>query len=826
MTIPLHGVTLSFLHRFIDEMGGKEQLGDYTTEEICESFIKPYTEEKQESFCDMLRRDGTFGYEAKANVFVSHAWLDKFVDVVNALAENYGPDESFWIDIFSVNQHIVTAKDFNWWNSTFKSAIGEIGNTVLVMAPWNDPPLNRAWCIYEIYCTIETKSKFHVAVTNRDKKALLLFSKTRGIECMDFFLFRFHGQYETFDPEDYEKFIEVANKIGFSQFNKVVINAFQGWMMSLIFEQIKEDEKNGDINPFLISLVADFHEAQGNLNLAEERWLECLKLTKNQCGDSLFVSLTALARLSKQYINQGYLDKAKELLTNTLEQLPEGIDDEHPLLPLLQGYCSRESIASTEENHANILFLTGNFAKVYEKLGNFEAAEKLYLSSLERCKLHLGENVEETLSLMNTVANAYLKQTKYDKAETLFLEARDRGNVHLGENNQVSSDADLYLSSLYMLQGNWEKAEPFFIKSYEERRKTLGEDHKDTLKSINSLAVVYHKMGNYQEAERLYSLCATGRSKTLGNDDPETLTSKNILARLYIDQEKYEEAEPLLVEVKDRGYRVFGEDHPVTSAALQNLMWLYQLQGQGEKLVALFLAAIENKKSLLGENHEETMEARYGLAKLYEKMGKDQEAEEMYRQCYERSRASLGENHPDTLKAMNLLGFFYSSAHGLYRKALPLFAECLKQRREVLGSDHEDTITSMFNLAAVYLKLSDSVEEEGNPNIEAWLKSAEHLFLECVDRSRRVLGDDHSNTLEALNIVGNVYERQLRFEEAKSVYEFLIGQRKQALGEDHPLTIQAEENLRSFLDFMNELGEEENHLEEHEEEGDDNEDHA
>jgi hypothetical protein len=36
----------------------------------------------------------------------------------------------------------------------------------MVMAPWNSPiPLTRGWCIFELYCTAITNSKFEVAMS-------------------------------------------------------------------------------------------------------------------------------------------------------------------------------------------------------------------------------------------------------------------------------------------------------------------------------------------------------------------------------------------------------------------------------------------------------------------------------------------------------------------------------------------------------------------------------------------------------------------------------------------------------------------------------------
>ncbi len=94
---------------------------------------------------------------ADANVFVSHAWAYKFVDLLAAMqhwaAENkHDPASLFlWIDLFSVNQHISASTTQEWWSGVFRNGITATGRVVLVLAPWSNPiPLSRAWCLWEV----------------------------------------------------------------------------------------------------------------------------------------------------------------------------------------------------------------------------------------------------------------------------------------------------------------------------------------------------------------------------------------------------------------------------------------------------------------------------------------------------------------------------------------------------------------------------------------------------------------------------------------------------------------------------------------------------
>eukprot|EP01037_Dinobryon_pediforme_P026157 gene26157-28578_t len=84
------------------------------------------------------------------------------------------PDVIIWFDLFSVNQHIEQDLNYDWWSTSFKSAIKQFGRTVMVLAPWHDPiPFTRGWCLFELYCTIVTKSRFEIAMSSSNIDAFV-----------------------------------------------------------------------------------------------------------------------------------------------------------------------------------------------------------------------------------------------------------------------------------------------------------------------------------------------------------------------------------------------------------------------------------------------------------------------------------------------------------------------------------------------------------------------------------------------------------------------------------------------------------------------------
>jgi len=146
LPFPKDGIMLSTMDVFYNECGGKDKLEGLTTTEVNDKFLKPITLSSRLSYCEYLKQSSYSSIVGVAEVFISHAWKYKFLDVMNAIEYHFRdtPEIIIWFDLFSNNQHQAVDLDFNWWCNTFKSAIRDFGYTVMILAPWKDPiPLTR-----------------------------------------------------------------------------------------------------------------------------------------------------------------------------------------------------------------------------------------------------------------------------------------------------------------------------------------------------------------------------------------------------------------------------------------------------------------------------------------------------------------------------------------------------------------------------------------------------------------------------------------------------------------------------------------------------------
>ncbi|MCU0253228.1 MAG: tetratricopeptide repeat protein [Acidobacteria bacterium] len=139
------------------------------------------------------------------------------------------------------------------------------------------------------------------------------------------------------------------------------------------------------------------------------------------------------------------------------------------------------------------------------------------------------------------------------------------------------------------------------------------------------------------------------------------------------------------------------------------------------------------------------------------------------------------------------LAFLYQQL-GLFDAALPLQTAALATNRRVLGEEHPDTLSSINNTGML---LRDRGE----------LDEADPYLQEALDKRRRVLGEEHPDTLTSINNMGFLRDDQGRLDEAETFYREALEKHRRVLGEDHPETLVCIDNLAMLLKAQDKLTE-------------------
>ena len=299
----------------------------------------------------------------------------------------------------------------------------------------------------------------------------------------------------------------------------------------------------------------------------------------------------------------------------------------------------------------------------------------------------------------------------------------------------VEASVRLTLGSTYRSLGHYDKAAGHITRAIDLRRAGLGEEHADTLSAMNELAWLNKEAGRLDDAEQLYLKTLAGYRHSVGDNDPRTLDLTENLANLYLDQARYHEAQPLYDKVIELSEHAAGSEKRDTIKSLNNLAALYANQGKHEKAAAI------------------------------------------YEMTLEWNRRKIGERHPDTLKIMSNLGSVYALLRR-FDDAKPLFVQSLEIRQRVLGEDHPETLVSIYNFGKFY----DDVGEH---------EQAYDLFTRAVAGAKRSLPQGHWHIGRFLQLQGSTLTKLGRYEEADKALLEARGILSNALGPEHPKTLEA-----------------------------------
>ena len=152
----------------------------------------------------------------------------------------------------------------------------------------------------------------------------------------------------------------------------------------------------------------------------------------------------------------------------------------------------------------------------------------------------------------------------------------------------------------------------------------------------------------------------------------------------------------------------------------------------------------------------------------------------------ELSEEVFGKKHPRTFAAMENMAETWNNI-GNYKHALELEEKVLKFRIENLGEENPLTITSMSSMANIL------------SNFESRLDEALALKEKVVEFRRKNFGANNSATISAMSDLGVILSKMNRYEDAVSWLEEVFNVNEGFLGEKHPRTIAAMNNLAQAL---------------------------
>lgn len=550
---PKDGVSLSSLHDFYDACGGREQLVGLSTTDVCVKFIMPQTSVTKSSYCEYMKTCHHPGV-GPANVFISHAWRYQFLDVISALQWHFRdqPDIIIWFDLFSNNQHQAVSLPYDWWATTFKSAIKDFQHMVMVLSPWHDPiPYTRAWCIFEAYCCAVTNSKFEIAMSEENRQHFLLDMEEEPQQKIDKLLGTIQAERsECWMPADRDSiFAVIIEEIGFGKLNAMVFEQYRTWVIDVTKQALEENSANEEKRAVLTSILATLYQGQGDYAQSKKMFEICRDIKLKLFGENHPGTLLTLNDLGSLLRSKGEWDEAEVILKKCLDL----------------------RIESLGEKHRDTLITMNNYGCLLRNKGSFHEAEKTFRQCWELRKIELGEEHPDTLTSMNYVALALENQKQFEESSQIYSQCLELRKANLGEDHPETLKTYNNLGSLYRHQKEYDEATRMYEKCLSLRKVKLGDDNPDTLRSLNNLGCLKREMKLYPEAKSLLEECLRRRTLVLGHSHQDTLRTMNTVARLYGDTNDFNKSREMLEACLKQQTDALGESHPDTLSTMKDI---------------------------------------------------------------------------------------------------------------------------------------------------------------------------------------------------------------------------------------------------------------
>lgn len=457
------------------------------------------------SFAELALRDGLLDCRerpafAKATHFVSHAWrfvFPLFVEAIRHWLEACGIPEDepyFWVDAFVVNLKDCEKQPQEWWATHVMQAIGEIGNTILVLEPWHDPvPFKRAWVIWELYCTSVTGARLHITMT---PDTMTDFHKTlvNSFETVQTALSTIDlTESDAVHQSDQEKIHnEVQRTIGFTQLNELIQTRLMQWLVDTTkahLQSMKVAEQQADaIEPASSRIKLEDNLARmlretGNFSEAELRFDTLLREVTAKLGTNHLFTLSCMNQLAVTHQKMGKTQQAMEGHRKCLHDRVQKVGPEHAdalqstsNLAILLTFQKPQTVENFEEalllyrhaisgrkaskgpRHPTTLYTTSNLGKLLSDaptpcLELFREAEAVHQHSVEKLVEILHRTHPITLTAMHNQACHWLSYFQ-------FQSGLPDGNVDL----RMLSRCTRQLHTVHT-----------------SRKQKLGKQHPDTL---------------------------------------------------------------------------------------------------------------------------------------------------------------------------------------------------------------------------------------------------------------------------------------------------------------------------------------------------------
>jgi serine/threonine-protein kinase len=323
--------------------------------------------------------------------------------------------------------------------------------------------------------------------------------------------------------------------------------------------------------------------------------------------------------------------------------------------------------------------------RIYDKVGEFEAAESMLTAALaQRRRLHEGPDSTVATTLYHLGLHHQLTGN-YEQADSLLREALAMRRAVYGPDHPMVAEILGRLGSIswYNL-GNYAAADSFLHEALRIRRAAYDSAHIQIATGLNDLANLYHRQGAYDRAAPYYRK-AIAMYRRLEGDHPSLATIMSNFAALLRDRGAYAEADSIQRAALAIHRELTGPKSLDVALRSASLGRIRMMRGRLADADSLLIGGLNRLRTFYDPPHPYLARTEYHVGRLRLRQNRFSGAERRFRTAREQAEKALPPGHPVRANPLLGLGRLHLE-QGRPAAAEPLIREALSLRKSAFGA--------------------------------------------------------------------------------------------------------------------------------------------
>jgi serine/threonine-protein kinase len=298
--------------------------------------------------------------------------------------------------------------------------------------------------------------------------------------------------------------------------------------------------------------------------------------------------------------------------------------------------------------------LYAHLGKVYERLGRFEDAERLFRTVLEIEERSRGADDPAVASALHDIGNVLIERDDPDAHGYLRRALEMRTRIY-GADHPTTGTTLRALGNLLRSQANYPEAQRHLsaaLAIFQERQR----DSVEHANALTDIAWLEKLMNKTEQAEsRLRTACRI-YERALGPVHPDLAVCWNNLADSHWRLKRWSEGDRAMERSLAMQRQIYGAKHPNIATSLGNLATSRLQRGLPADALDLYQQTLDMRRSLFGDRHPRVAQTTAQLAETQLELAQAELAVPLFREALAIFEEQLPPRHPSLARVQRGLG--------------------------------------------------------------------------------------------------------------------------------------------------------------------------